>query len=210
MVPPPAAMRTLPALAVLLAACGSGAETISVKGDFADPAAAPGRVYALEARVDAEVRDGAFELGGLATSPISLRMVQNGDTVGQVELTELAPGTGVVLHGLRTDARSGRAFPATVEVSGARVVRVNGIRMMSPAALPAAINTRGVVLAASSDRAALLVRPADAGLPDLRVVVTPITVAELRSLAIGDSVHVRGPTESGFVVADSVTKRHRE
>lgn len=206
-------MRTFLALAVLLAACGSGSESISVEGDFASPATAPGRVYALEARVDAEVKDGSFSLGGLATSPISLRMVQNGDTVGQVDLAELPPGAGVVLHGLRTDPRSGRAFPATVEISGASVVRVNGIRMMGPGALPAAVDAPGVVLAASADRSALLVRPADEQLPDLRVVVTPTTsvvtsdsvAADLQELSVGDSVHVRGPTERGFVLTDRLT-----
>lgn len=209
MVPPPAAMRTLPALALLLAACGSGSESISVKGDFAPTQTAPGRVYALEARVDAEVKDGAFELGGLATSPISLRMVQEGDTVGTVDIADLAPGSGLVLHGLRTDPRSGRAFPATVEITGASVVRVNGIRMMNPGALPAAVDAPGVVLAASDDRAALLVRPADEALPDLRVVVAPTTstvtrdslAADLADLSVGDSVHVHGPAERGFVRA---------
>jgi hypothetical protein len=206
-------MRTLPALALLLAACGSGSESISVKGDFASPQTAPGRVYALEARVDAEVKDGAFSLGGLATSPISLRMVQNGDTVGQVEIADLAPGSGLVLHGLRTDPRSGRAFPTTVELSGASVVRVNGIRMMNPAALPDAVDAAGVVLAASHDRAALLVRPADDALPDLRVVVAATTstltrdslAADLGDLSVGDSVHVQGPAERGFVLADRLT-----
>jgi hypothetical protein len=206
-------MRTLPALALLLAACGSGSESISVKGDFASPQTAPGRVYALEARVDAEVKDGAFSLGGLATSPISLRMVQNGDTVGQVEIADLAPGSGLVLHGLRTDPRSGRAFPATVELSGASVVRINGIRMMSPDALPDAVDAAGGVLAASNDRAALLVRPADEALPDLRVVVAATTStltrdslsADLADLSVGDSVHVQGPAERGFVLADRLT-----
>ena len=206
-------MRTFLALAVLLAACGSGSEPITVRGDFASPATAPGRVYALEARVDAEVKDGSFELGGLATSPISLRMVQNGDTVGKVDIADLPPGAGLVLHGLRSDPRSGRAFPATVELSGARVVRVNGIRMMNPDALPGSVDGSGIVLAAASDRSALLVRATDERLPDLRVVVTPTTSiltpdsldADLRELSIGDSVHVLGPTERGFVVTDRLT-----
>jgi hypothetical protein len=206
-------MRTLPALALLLAACGSGSESISVEGDFASPQTAPGRVYALEARVDAEVKDGAFSLGGLATSPISLRMVRNGDTVGQVDIADLAPGSGLVLHGLRTDPRSGRAFPTTVELSGASVVRVNGIRMMNPDALPSTVDAAGVVLAASDDRAALLVRPADEALPDLRVVVAATTstltrdslAADLGDLSVGDSVHVHGPAERGFVLADRLT-----
>jgi hypothetical protein len=100
-----------------------------------------------------------------------------------------------------------------VELSGARVVRVNGIRMMNPDALPGSVDAPGVVLAASSDRSALLVRPADDQLPDLRVVVTPTTTiinsdslaADLRELSVGDSVHVHGPTERGFLVSDRIT-----
>jgi len=130
--------------------------------------------------------------------------------VGHLDLAELPPGAGIVLHGLRTDPRSGRAFPATVEITGASVVRVNGIRMMNPAALPDTVDAPGVVLAAASDRSALLVRPTDAQLPDLRVVVTPTTsvvtpdslAADIRGLSVGDSVHVRGPTERGLVVTD--------
>lgn len=197
--------------AALVLACGGGSESIEVRGDFA-PGTPPGRVYALEARVDAEVRGGAFVLAGLATSPISLRLIQSGDTVGRIDIADLPPGSRVVLHALRTDPRSGRAFPAAVELTGADVVTVNGVRMMSPSALPAVVDAAGVVLAASSDRVALLVRPVGDPLPDLRVVVTPTTSvvtrdsapADLSRLSPGDSIHVQGEAARGYVVATRI------
>lgn len=196
--------------ATLLAGCGGGSESITVGGDFAPGGtSSPGRVFAAEARVDAEVREGAFELKGLATSPVSLRLVQAGDTVGRIDIADLPPGSRLVLHALRTDPRSGRAFPRTVELAGADVVSVNGIRMMNEDALPSVVDATGTVLSASSDRVALLVRPADDALPDLRTVVTPTTAivtrdslgADVRTLSAGDSVRVHGDVERGFVVA---------
>jgi hypothetical protein len=196
--------------ASFLAACGGGSEAIAVQGDFAPGGTLPGRVFAVEARLDAEVRDDAFELEGLATSPISLRLVQSGDTVGRIDIADLPPGSRAVLHQLRTDARSGRAFPSTVELTGAQSVTVNGIRMMNEGALPATVDADGAVLAAAGDRRALLVRPTNEQLPDLRVVVTPLTAvvtsdslaADIATLAIGDSVRVHGKRERGFIVAD--------
>lgn len=199
--------------ASVLAACGGGAEGIAVQGDFAPGGTPPGSVFAMEAGVDTEVRDEAFEIDGLATSPISLRLLQSGDTVGRIDITDLPAGSRAVLHELRTDARSGRAFPSTVELTGAQSVTVNGIRMMNEGALPATVDADGVVLAASGDRRALLVRPADEQLPDLRVVVTPVTAvvtsdslaADISTLSIGDSVRVGGNRERGFVVANRLT-----
>jgi hypothetical protein len=208
-------MRIILALcsASILAACGGAAEGIAVQGDFAPGGTPPGSVFAMEAGVDTEVRDEAFELKGLATSPISLRLLQSGDTVGRIDIADLPAGSRAVLHELRTDARSGRAFPSTVELTGAQSVTVNGIRMMNEGALPATVDADGVVLAASSDRRALLVRPANEQLPDLRVVVTPVTAvltrdslaADISTLSIGDSVRVGGKRDRAFIVADRLT-----
>lgn len=208
-------MRILLALsgASVLAACGGGSEAIAVRGDFAPGGTLPERVFAVEASVDAEVRDDGFEIDGLATTPISLRLVQGGDTVGRIDITDLPPGSRAVLHEVRTDARSGRSFPSTVELTGAQSVTVNGIRMMNEDAVPGTVDAGGVVLAASGDRRALLVRPADEQLPDLRVVVTPVTAvvtrdslaADIGTLSVGDSVRVHGSRERGFVVADRLT-----
>ena len=197
--------------AALLAACGGAAEGITVSGDLAPGgAASPDRVYAVEASQGAELSEGAFELAGLATSPISLRLVQSGDTTARIDIADLPPGSSVELHALRTDARSGRAFPASIELTGAQSVTINGIRMMNADALPVTVDADGVVLAHASDGSALLVRPANDQLPDLRVVVTPVTqivtrdslAANLATLSVGDSVVVRGSAERGYVVAD--------
>jgi hypothetical protein len=191
-------------LLLLLAACGGG-DTITVRGNFARAGDAPERVYALEARTEAEVRNGAFEVGGLATSPISLRLLRGGDTVGVLELSGVAAGSSVVLRGVRIDPRTRRAFPSTVELSGTPTATVNGVRV---GPLPARVDAAGVVLSASRDGAALLVRPADPDLPDLRVVTSPATAGTATAgLAPGDSVRVRGETERGFVVADRVERQ---
>ncbi|HEX8671424.1 MAG TPA: hypothetical protein VF710_06020 [Longimicrobium sp.] len=199
--------------ASILAACGGDAEGIAVQGDFAPGGTLPGRVFAVEAAVGTEVSDDGFKLDGLATSPISLRLVQTGDTVGRIDIADLPAGSRAVLHGLRTDTRSGRAFPSTVELTGAQSVTVNGIRMMNEGAIPSTVDADAVVLAASADRRALLVRPANEQLPDLRVVVTPVTAvvtrdslaADISTLSIGDSVRVGGKRKRGFIVADRLT-----
>ncbi|HEX8432309.1 MAG TPA: hypothetical protein VF625_13555 [Longimicrobium sp.] len=208
-------MRTLHAIAAvaLLSGCGDDAAGIAVRGDFAPGARAPTSVYALEAGRAAEVGDEGFSLADLSTAPISLRLLVDGDTAGRIDLPDLPDGAELTLHGLRMDAASGRAFPADVEIKGASSVMVNGIRMMNSSALPGSVDATGVVLAASADRAALLIRPTDDRLPDLRVVVTQTTAtvtpdsqsAVLSAVSVGDSVRVQGPTDHGFVLANRLT-----
>lgn len=208
-------MRTFSTMAAvaLLSGCGDDAAGIAVRGDFAPGARAPTSVYALEAGRGAEVDEKGFALADLSTSPISLRVLVDGDTAGRIDLPGLPDGAELTLRGVRMDAASGWAFPAEVEIKGASSVMVNGIRMMNPSALPGSVDATGVILAASADRAALLVRPTDESLPDLRVVVTQTTAtvtpdsqsAVLSSISVGDSVHVQGPTERGFVLADRLT-----
>ncbi|HYW06637.1 MAG TPA: hypothetical protein VE913_06765 [Longimicrobium sp.] len=208
-------MRTLHAMAAvaLLSGCGDDAAGIAVRGDFAPGARSPTSVYALEAGRAAEVGDKGFSLADLATAPISLRVLVDGDTAGRIDLPDLPDGAELTLRGLRMDAASGWAFPAEVELKGASSVMVNGIRMMNSSALPGSVDATGVILAASADRAALLIRPGDDGLPDLRVVVSQTTAtvtpdsqsAVLSSVSVGDSVRVQGPTDRGFVLADRLT-----
>jgi len=208
-------MRTFHAMAAvaLLSGCGDDAAGIAVRGDFAPGARAPTSVYALEAGRGSEVGEKGFSLADLSTSPISLRLLVDGDTAGRIDLPDLPDGAELTLRGVRMDTASGWAFPAEVEIKGASSVMVNGIRMMNPSALPGSVDATGVILAASADRAALLVRPSDERLPDLRVVVTQTTAtvtpdsqsAVLSSISVGDSVRVQGPTERGFVLADRIT-----
>ncbi|HYE97627.1 MAG TPA: hypothetical protein VEJ18_01900, partial [Planctomycetota bacterium] len=104
---------------LVLAACGGAADRVSIRGDFADSASAPTLVRAVEAEREAEVQGGAFELRDLSAGPATLLLVRGSDTAATLALDNAPAGAGVVLHGLRTDARSGRAFPRAVELTGA-------------------------------------------------------------------------------------------
>ncbi|HET7461358.1 MAG TPA: hypothetical protein VFJ82_08910 [Longimicrobium sp.] len=200
-------------LAAALAGCGDGGERVSIRGDFADTAAVPTSVFAVEAGRDVEVRRGAFDLRDLSAGPVTLRLVRGVDTVGSVMLQNVPAGTRLELRGLRTDGPTRRAFPRALGLEGPPLLLVNGIRMAGDDAVPADVDARGTVLTASEDGAALLVRPADAALPDLRVVVglgtetmTPdSTPVEPTTIGRGDSVRVEGKPDGGFVVATRLT-----
>ncbi len=208
-------MRALPLLTLMLllaAGCGAGERSITLRGDVADGAAAS-VVRAMEAGQDAEVMDGVFELTGLATSPVSLRLVQDGDTVGIIDLPDLPAGSELVLHRLRIDPATRRAFPASIEVEGADLVMVNGVRMGAPRRVPAEVDVAGTVLALTDDADALLVRPDDRRLPDLRVFIGEGTETvtldgdpvPADALAEGDSVRLEGHTDRGVVIATRLT-----
>ena len=211
-------MRQIALISLLgLAACGGGADRVSIRGDFADSASAPTLVRAVEAAREVEVKGGAFELRDLAAGPATLRLVRGADTTGILALDNAPAGAAVVLHGLRTDARSGRVFPRAVELTGADLLVVNGVRMAGDARIPAEVDAHGAVLALAEERDAFLFRPDDASLPDLRVVVglgaeavTPDgDPADLAVLARGDSVRVKGRADRGFVVAERLTLSRR-
>lgn len=200
-------------LVAALAGCDGGGERVAIRGDFADTAAVPTSVFAVEAGREAEVRRGAFDLGDLSAGPVTLRLVRGVDTVGSVLLQNVPAGTRLNLRGLRTDGPTRRAFPRALALEGPPLLLVNGIRMAADDAVPAGVDARGTVLAASEEGGALLVRPADAALPDLRVVIglgtetmTPdSTPVEPASIGHGDSVRVEGRPEGGFVVATRLT-----
>jgi len=204
-------------LIVAVSACGGAADRVSIRGDFADSASAATVVRAVEAAREAEVKGGAFELRDLSAGPATLRLVRGADSAGTLALDNAPAGAGVVLHGLRTDARSGRAFPRAVELTGVDLLLVNGVRMANAAALPAEVDTPGAILALSDEHDAILLRPDDASLPDLRVVVGLATETvtpdgdpvDLASLARGDSVRVKGRADHGFVVAERLTVPRR-
>lgn len=200
-----------------LAACGRGGTRVSIRGDFVDTTAVPTSVFAVEAGQSAEVTHGAFELRELGAGPVTLRLVRDADTVATLSLQNVPAGTELRLHGLETDGPTRRAFPRSLAVNGPSVLVLNGIRMARGEGLPERVDARGTVLAASGDRAALLVRPNDAWLPDLRVVVglgtetmSPDSAhVEPATIARGDSVRVEGRTDNGFVVASRITTWRR-
>ena len=94
---------------------------------------------------------------------------------------------------------------------------VNGVRMANNATLPAEVDAHGAILALTDERDAILFRPDDAALPDLRVVVGLATETvtpdgdpvDVMSLGRGDSVRVKGRAEQGFVVAERLTVPRR-
>jgi hypothetical protein len=213
MLPPPAVMRMRWMVPVLwLAACGGGDEGAAVEGTFA-PGLAPTGVWVVESERSEPADSAGFRLADLTPGPASVRLMRGDDTAAVLNLSGLAPGTRVRLLDLRVDAASGYAFPRAVEVEGAPMVTVNGLRMAPAGRVPRQVDVRAAVLAWSSDAGALLVRPDEARLPDLRVVVGLATEvvgtdgggADATTLEPGDSVRVEGRFEEGYVVATRLT-----
>ncbi|MDB4951678.1 MAG: hypothetical protein JWM27_4327 [Gemmatimonadetes bacterium] len=209
--------RLVPA-AVLLAGCHSA--DVTVRGTFAGAGTGADStltVWAVEAQREVPVRGGAFEMKGLVGGPLNLEVRSHGTRIARIEVPDLPAGGTLALGSLRIDPPSGRAFPASVELSGARVVTVNGVRMAPADRLSGDVDVRGSVLAVSAGGDAILVRPAEDGLPDLRVVVVPTTrtatpdgtPAALDGLARGDSLRVKGTVQQGYVMAAGIEVRRR-
>lgn len=200
----PPAMRTpsllLPLLA--LAACGDEASTVS--GDLAEGAAAT-HVWLLGEPARAEVASDSFRLESAAGEVLDLRFADGEEEVARMEIRGAGAGEGLRLRGIWFD--DGVAHPSAVEGGG--VLTVNGLRMGAADRLPASVDAAATVLAVSDEGDALIVRPGDEALPDLRVVVTPGTrvatadgdPASAEGLEFGDSVRVVGESESGYVIA---------
>jgi hypothetical protein len=208
----------IPALA-LLAACGGGGASEggggAVRGAFrsgelpAEGDTVYVRVMGSSERV--AVADGAFTLPGVGPGASTLRFARGDEGVARMEVGELPEGATVELRGIRVDGESGLAHPASVGLDGTETVMVNGLRYAARP-LPSRVEEDGVVLAASDEGDALIVRPADESLGDLRVVVGPLTEAvtpdgdpvPVAELARGDSVRVEGAVEGGYVVAGRI------
>ncbi|HEU4457321.1 MAG TPA: hypothetical protein VFR81_29905 [Longimicrobium sp.] len=207
----------VPMAALALASCGGAESTISLRGDFPESDAMPTRVLAVEAQREAEVSGGAFSLAELTAGPATLLFLRDTDTVGAMSLGNLRAGAEVELRGLRVDEATGRAFPASLEAAGAEMVTVNGVRMAPERRLPRRVDAAGTVLAVSDAADALLLRPDDASIPDLRVVIDPGTETvspdgdpvPAENLAPGDSVRVEGATHRGLVLATRLTVPRR-
>lgn len=198
-----------PLLLLLGAACADGGATL--RGTVAEDVVAAflqaeGREQPLE------VRDGSFEVAGIAPQPVRIRVVNRlGDTANLT--VDGFPADAEVTFWNIHRVSDELAFPSAVELQGADAVRVNGVRMAGTAALPRQVNVRpATVLAVSGAGDALLLRPTDAALPDLRVLAdSAVSVVDnegepalTRRLKFGDTVAVRGRTEHGYVIADTL------
>ncbi|HEU0299564.1 MAG TPA: hypothetical protein VFR37_08925 [Longimicrobium sp.] len=198
-------------LALALAACGGG-DGATVEGTFA-PGLSPSGVWVVESERGERADSTGFRLADVTPGPVSLRLMDGSDTAGVLNLSGLESGARVRLRELRVDPQSGFAFPRAVELEGAPVVVVNGLRMAPASRVPREVDVRGAVLGWSSDVGAMLVRPDDARLPDLRVFVGVATDivgedgggADPIAIRPGDSVRVEGRSDQGYVVASRIT-----
>lgn len=198
--------------ALALAACGGGGDGAVVEGTFAPGLAADG-VWVMESERRERADSSGFRVADLTPGPMTLRLMNGADTAALLNVSGLPAGARLRLEGLRVDGDTRFAFPRAVELDGADVVTVNGMRMGSPGRIPREVDVRGAVLAWSSDIGAMLVRPEDARMPDLRVVVGMSTQvvgtdgggADPVNIRPGDSVRVEGRSDEGYVVATRIT-----
>jgi hypothetical protein len=187
-----------------LTACGD--DPTIIDGRLAEGAEAT-HVWVLGAPERAAVSADSFRLEGVPEGLLDLRFAADDEEVARMEIQGVAPGDRLRLR--RIWFEDGVAFPAAVEREGEGTLTVNGMRMSGEAAIPARVDVLGTVLAASREGDAMILRPVDPAMPDLRVVVTPGTSertpdgdpADAEELEFGDSVRVVGQTEQGFVIA---------
>jgi hypothetical protein len=200
----------VPALA--LAACGGGADGAVVEGTFAPGMRADG-VWVVESERREDADSSGFRVADLTPGPVTLRLMRGADTAAMLNVSGLPAGARVRLEELRVDGDSRYAFPRAVELDGADLVTVNGVRLAPAGRIPREVDVRAAVLGWSSDVGALLVRPDDARMPDLRVVVGAATQvvgtdgggADPVNIRAGDSVRVEGRSDEGYVVASRIT-----
>lgn len=203
--------RPLLFLLALLSACRGG--STSIEGTVAAGSGIT-EVWPVGDAGGSPVRDGAFRLDHLQGDTLRLRFLTRRDTA-RMELTELPRGARLRLE--RVWVSGGVAFPGRLDAGGGRRVSVNGLWMGGGASLPESLIAAGRVLALSDDADALLLRPSSGELPDLRVVITPGTVATtedgdplpLAELAVGDTLQVAGEGRGGYLVATRVTGQRR-
>ena len=198
--------------ALALAACGGGGDGAVVEGTFGPGLSADG-VWVVESERRENADSSGFRVADLTPGPVTLRLMRGTDTAAMLNVSGLPAGARLRLRELRVDGDSRFAFPRSVELDGAEVVTVNGLRMASAGRVPREVDVRGAVLAWSSDVGALLVRPEDVRMPDLRVVVGMATQvvgtdgggADPVNIRPGDSVRVEGRSDDGYVVASRIT-----
>jgi hypothetical protein len=198
--------------ALALAACGGGGDGAVVEGTFAPGLDADG-VWVVESERRENADSSGFRVADLTPGPVTLRLMRGADTAALLNVSGLPAGARLHLQELRVDGDSRYAFPRAVELDGADVVTVNGMRLAPAGRIPREVDVRGAVLGWSSDVGALLVRPEDARMPDLRVVVGVATQvvgtdgggADPVNIRPGDSVRVEGRSDEGYVVASRIT-----
>lgn len=204
-------MRTPLPVLLLAAVAACGRDGVTLRGTFdAGERFDSASAWVVGGGEPVPVRDRAFELRDVPAGPLELRLRLDGARELRLALDTLSAGDEVELRRIWADDASGLAFPATVE--GVRMLQVNGLRYAPSGRLPRVVDTPVRVLAAGDDGTALLVRPADERLPDLRVAITPGTVVlssegdsvDAEGIATGDSLRLHGELRAGVVVARRV------
>ena len=159
------------------------------------------------------IENGAFTFSDVPAGPVDLRISAGEEEIARIDLRDIPGGATLSLDRIRFDRKREFAFPAAVQMDGADVVTVNGIRHGNAKTLTDRVAATGAVLAISEDADALIFRPRSERLPDLPVVITPATlvtdgsgnVASLEQVSAGDSVRVEGRTDSGYLFAERIT-----
>lgn len=200
---------------LLCAACGGDGVVIRGSlGEEAEACADPfaDRVYSIVSGDTSVVRGCAFRLVVRDSGSVTLAFDRDGELVGRMRLTEVPGGARLALVRIAVDER-GLAFPSAVQLEGAEMVEVNGIRMGDAGWQPRSLDVDTRVLSVAVPTGLLLVRPLHPRLPDLRVRVDSATrvrttanePGSLEGLEFGDSVRVQGTTRNGVVVARQLT-----
>lgn len=195
----------------MLFLCACGRDRVTVTGTLAEGTAASW-IWAVGSDQGAEVDSGAFRLKGVRGDTLELRFAA-GDDTARMQLLGVPPGSEIRLEQVWTDG--GVAFPTRIAGAENQRVRVNGMWMGG--SVPEQLNQVATVLAVSDDGDALLVRPAEGELPDLRVVVTPGTVVEsqdgdpydLDEAEFGDSLRISGGGQGDYVIATRLVVQRR-
>jgi hypothetical protein len=201
-------MRGIVLLLTGLAATGCRESVAAIDGGLRDPDAAT-VVWVDGSEERAFIEGALFRLGEVRGDTVELRFASNSDEVGTMRLLGLGSGARLTLHGIWFD--DGVAFPSSIDLAGTRIVNINGIRMAGPDQVSGWVETSGEVLAREGSNA-LILRPLDDGLPDLRVVVPrEATVrgedgepGSLDRVGFGDRLTVRGTAEAGYVHASEI------
>jgi hypothetical protein len=196
-----------PLLLALVAGCG--AAPVTIQGTVADDVRADS-VWHFGGHARAALVADTFRLESLRGETVDLRFTGGDGLHARMEISDVRPGARVRLRGIWID--DDVAHASGVALEGTDAVTINGIRMGDPTQLPAEVAADGLVLAASGSGDALLVRPLDRGLPDLRVVATPATDVRTADgdpidrdgARAGDTVRVVGATHAGYLVASEL------
>jgi hypothetical protein len=198
-------MRILRSLPFLTMVWACGEDTLTVRGSLL-PGSAATDVYVVGQPLRAPVESDSFVIGGVPGELAVLEFAEDGNRLGRMRI-ERWTGSELDLRGIWID--DGIAFASTVEGDGSATV--NALRMAPESALPGTLSAAVSVLAVAPEGDALIVRPDDGELPDLRVVLTPGTSIETAGgypaevdFRFGDSLRIEGASEGGYVVANTV------